>query len=88
MTAIEKSPKRTVAKPQLHPRTAAWFATSVRLPQMNAAGAIDSRRSVRTGCRSEDHPPHGDREDRSAKLRQMVGASQTFFGGDPRPVDR
>jgi hypothetical protein len=36
MTAIEKSPKRTIAKPQLHPRTAAWFATSVRLPQMIA----------------------------------------------------
>jgi hypothetical protein len=36
MTAIEKLPKCTIAKPQLHPRTAAWFATSMRLPQMNA----------------------------------------------------
>ncbi len=36
MTAIAKSPKRTIAKPQLHLRRAEWFATSVRLPQMNA----------------------------------------------------
>ncbi len=73
MTAIAKSPKRTIAKPQLHLRRAEWFATSVRLPQMNA--------EVFTGLNfTWTYSRHTGKVDRGRKL--------PFFPGSTFPYRR